>query len=88
MAGQIGIRELKERTSAIVKRIRERNEAVIITYRGRAVARIVPYEDAQTLRAEGRRVWRAMDELAKEIGAQPPPDMEATDELAGQRRVL
>ena len=88
MAGQIGIRELKEQTSAIVKRIRERNETVIITYRGRAVARIVPFEDASTLRAEGRRVWRAMDELAKEIGAQRPPDMEAPDELAGQRRVL
>ena len=57
MAGQIGIRELKERTSAIVKRIRERNETVIITYRGRAVARIVPFEDASTMRAEGRRPY-------------------------------
>ena len=88
MAVQIGIRELKERTSAIVKRIRERNETVIITYRGRAVARIVPFEDASTMRAEGRRVWMAMDELAKEIGAQRPPDMETPDELAGQMGVL
>lgn len=88
MAVQIGIRELKERTSAIVKRIREKNETVIITYRGRAVARIVPFEDASTMRAEGRRVWMAMDELAKEIGAQRPPDMETPDELAGQMGVL
>ena len=62
MEEQVGIRELKERTSAIVKRVRERDETVIITYRGRAVARIVPFEDASSMRAEGRRVWRAMDE--------------------------
>jgi prevent-host-death family protein len=40
----IGIRDLKLRTSEIVRRVREEHESVDVTYRGRVVARIVPVD--------------------------------------------
>jgi prevent-host-death family protein len=41
---EIGIRELKEQASAILRRLREDKETITITYRGRPVALLVPIE--------------------------------------------
>jgi prevent-host-death family protein len=38
----IGVRELKEQTSRILRRVRERGEEIDVTYHGRVVARLVP----------------------------------------------
>jgi prevent-host-death family protein len=37
-----GRRELKQRTSAVLRRVRERGEEVEVTLRGRVIARLVP----------------------------------------------
>ncbi len=38
----IGIRELKQQTSKILRRVREDGETIEITYHGETVARLVP----------------------------------------------
>ena len=82
----VGIRELKQDTSAILRRVRERGETVDVTHRGRVVARLVPVEDeARSVRRE-RAVWREIDALAKEIGARWPKGMTAAEAVRGTRR--
>lgn len=63
---QIGIRELRQHTAAIVRRVRQGQE-VLITYRGRPVARILPLKEKETASFEA--VWAEMDKLAAEVSA-------------------
>ncbi len=71
---QVGIRELKEHTSAVVRRVKE-GASIRITERGRPVAMIVPLRDDQDfwdrLLAEGRLVPAEFN-LADELEANPP----------------
>ncbi len=39
---RIGVRELKEHASEIMRRVRDQRDMYEITYRGRAIARLVP----------------------------------------------
>lgn len=83
---EVGIRELKQRTSDILRRVRQGKESVEITYRGRVVARLVPVEEAPRKRAGAAAVWVEMDELAAEIGARWPAEVPAERAVAEQRR--
>jgi prevent-host-death family protein len=83
---EVGIRELKQRTSDILRRVRQGRESVDITYRGRVVARLVPVEEAPRKRGEAAAVWVQMDELAAEIGARWPAGLTAARAIAQQRR--
>lgn len=66
----IGVRELKQRTSAVLERVRLHGETVEVTFRGRVVARIVPVAPAQPPhRRRPGATWAAVDALADEIGA-------------------
>ena len=89
---EIGIRELKQRVSEIVRRVREKRETIIITYRGRGVARLVPMDGVESKKAapsaEGSAVWAEMDELAQEVGAHWPPGVPAVGGVQEQRREL
>lgn len=38
----VGVRELKEQTSQIIKQVREQGAMIEVTYHGQAVARIIP----------------------------------------------
>ena len=84
--GEIGIRELKQHTSEIVRRVRQEKESFVITYRGRVVARLVPVEEAGHKRAEAAAVWGEMNQLATEIGAHWPAGGAAEEAGAGQGR--
>lgn len=84
--GEVGIRELKQRTSEVLRRVRLRRESVDITYRGRVVARLVPVAEAEGRRAEAASVWVEMDQLAAEVGAHWPPGLSAEEAVAEQRR--
>jgi prevent-host-death family protein len=65
----IGVRELKQKTSAVLAAVRENAEEVEITYRGQVIARIVPVRPATRRRKKRTSAgWQAMDELAREIG--------------------
>ena len=83
---EVGIRELKQHTSEILRRVRQGKEAFTITHRGRVVARLVPVEEAGRKRSEAAEVWVEMDELAAEIGAHWPAGLPAEEAVAEQRR--
>ena len=87
----VGIRELKERTSAIIRRVRETQEEVAITNRGRVVARIVPAVNAQAeelLRQRDAEIWRDLRRRGKEISAKWPKGVSAVEAIGEQRRDL
>jgi prevent-host-death family protein len=85
---EVGIRELKQRASYILRQVWEKKETIIITHRGRPVAKLVPVEDLESKRAEALAVWAEMDELAREIGAHWPKGVSAVEAVREQRREL
>ena len=83
---EVGERELKQRTSDILRRVREEHETVTVTRRGKAVARIVPVEDREAAQAEAEAIWARMRELSKEISASWPDGLSAVEAVREQRR--
>jgi prevent-host-death family protein len=84
----IGVRELKEHTSKVLRQVREKGQEVQVTYRGRVVARLVP---VSRLRSEARQVaavWSDLDRLAAEIGSRWPRGRTAVDGVRDVRRNL
>ena len=65
----IGVRELKQHTSRVLRRVRENGEQIEVTYRGRAIARLIPVSRPSARRRELTAVWSDLDTLAGEIGA-------------------
>ena len=86
--GEIGIRELKQRANEILRHVREQQETFTVTYRGKVVARLVPVEEISEERARASAIWKQMDELAREIGANWPPEASAAEAIKEQRREL
>lgn len=84
----VGVRELREKTSQIVRDVREKGEEVDITYRGKVVARIVPSGRTRADREEIAAWWRRHDELGKEISKHWPKGVSAVDAIREQRREL
>ena len=87
----VGVRELKEQTSQILRRVREGRETIAVTYRGKVVARLVPVEEpavVQVDQVEFARIWADMDRLVAEIGARWPEGLSAADAVSEQRREL
>ncbi len=82
---EIGIRELRERASDILRRVREQGESFAITYRGRIVARLVPAAPERR-RGEAATVWADMDELAQEIAGCWPEGVSSQEAVLEQRR--
>lgn len=82
----VGVRELKARTSAVLRRVRERGEEVEVTVRGRVVARIVPVRPAARGSARRRSAWTDLDRLAREIGARWPKGVSAARAVREGRR--
>jgi len=83
----VGVRELKQRTSEVLRRLRERGEPVDVTFRGEVVARLVPVVRRRSGRPRAAAaVWTEIDRLAEEIGARWPDGVSAADAVAEQRR--
>jgi prevent-host-death family protein len=83
----VGIRELKQNTSAVLRRVREGGEEVEITLHGRVVARLVPV--IRQTNASDRRVrsvWSDIDRLAEEIGSRWPRGVTAARAVRDTRR--
>ena len=56
----VGVRELKQRTSEVLRRVRERGEPVDVTFRGEVVARLVPVVRRRSGRTRAAAaVWAA-----------------------------
>ncbi len=83
----VGVRELKEHTSEILRRVRDDGETIDITYRGEAIAAIVPRP--KRTQAQIDAYWEKHEALvraiAQEIGDRP---VDAVELVREQRRNL
>lgn len=84
----IGVRELREETSTILRRVQEQGETLDVTDEGRVIARIVPVEPTGTVRPGLLADLDAIDEFAAEVSAAWKDNMSAADAVKEQRREL
>jgi prevent-host-death family protein len=84
----VGIRELRERTSEIIRWVRDEGQEVEVTYYGRVVARLVPAGPKLPDVQDTSPVWADLDRLAAEIGARWPQGITAAEAVAEDRRDL
>jgi prevent-host-death family protein len=79
---EVGIRELKNRASEIVRTVREERVTYTITYRGHPVAQIVPLAGAE----DDEQAWQELERLSQEISARWQSDKSAVELLTEMRR--
>jgi len=79
----VGVRELKQQTSELIRRVRESGDEIRVTYHGKVVAHILPV--APDLEETGR-AWDDLDRLAKEIGKRWPEGVSAAQAVSEGRR--
>ncbi len=86
----VGVRELKEHLSRILRDVRESQEEYLITRHGRVVARLSPVipPTEQVDEEKVRRVLRDLDRLAAEIGKKWPEGVSAREAVREGRREL
>ena len=82
----VGVRELKHRTSEILRTVRERGEDVAITFRGDVVARLVAVPRSKAAVRRRRAAWTTLDRLAAEISARWPKGVSAARAVSEARR--
>ncbi len=82
----IGIRELKQHTSLVLRRVREKGESVDITYHGEVIARLVPVKRSKPSAKKMAAIWSDWDQLAAEIGAKWSGEPSAVDAISEGRR--
>jgi prevent-host-death family protein len=79
---EIGIRELKNRTSEIVRAVREERVEYVVTYRGQPVARLVPVADE----ADSEQALQELEEISQEVSVRWRSDRSAVELLTEMRR--
>lgn len=84
----IGVRQLKEQTSEILRQVREQGASYEVTYHGRIVARLVPVNQPEPLAEETAAIWTNLDQLAAEIGRLWPEGVSAAEAVSQDRREL
>jgi len=92
---KVGVRELKNQTTEIVRDVRENRAEYVVTYRGRPVAVLLPLDEewmqGETRRAiasatPGEDVWTELEALRKEIGQSWQSEKTAVELVSEQRR--
>lgn len=81
----VGVRQLKEQASELVRLVREDKDVVLITYHGKVVAKMAPFEQA-ILANESESAWASLEKLAAEIGKNWPEGISVLDALSEDRR--
>jgi prevent-host-death family protein len=85
----LGVRELKERISEILRMVEEEGETVEVTKRGEVIARLVPVRKPQRpVEQANDIVWTDLDRLSAEISAHWPADVSAVEAVRDVRREL
>ena len=92
---RVGVRELKNRATEIIRKVREKRAEYVVTYHGRPVAVLLPVDEAwleteATRAAEavtpGEDVWAELAALRQEIGDAWLSDKTAVELVSEQRR--
>ena len=84
----IGIRELKARTSQVIRDVRRHGGEVDITHHGRVVARLIPVATPRRPSRRSAAVWSTIDRVAREIGRRWPKGVSAVRAVREGRREL
>ena len=79
----VGIRELKQQTSELIRLVREEGMEFQVTYHGDVVALVVPV--TPTTSPDADVAWASLDVLAAEIGARWPADVTSVEAVAEVR---
>lgn len=79
----VGIRELKQQASELVRLVRETGNEVQVTYHGEIVALLIPVKPT---RKDVKKSWAKLDNLAAEIGVRWPKGVSAVDAVTEARR--
>ena len=79
----VGVRELKQRTSDLLRQVRQSGQEIQITYRGKVIALIVPVR--RPVQDETGDAWDTLDTLAAEIGARWPERLTSVDAVSEGR---
>jgi prevent-host-death family protein len=80
----VGIRELRQQASALIRKVREDGSQVEITLRGKPVALLIPVEHTPAIGGTSLD-WDNLDHLAAEIGARWPDGVSAAAAVAEGR---
>ena len=84
----VGVRELKQQISRLLRLVRDEGEMVEITYRGEPVARLVPVNPPAPAPEEMEAILADLEQLAAEISARWPEGVSALDAVNDVRRDL
>lgn len=84
----IKIRQLKEQTNQIMRRVRDEGKFFEITYHGHVIARLVPVNQPDVPAKDTAAIWTDLDQLAAEIGQLWPDDVSAAAAVSEGRREL
>lgn len=80
----VGIRELKQQASELIRLVRETGSEIQVTYHGQVVALLVPVKKTKSRNAE--RAWTQLDHLAAEISANWKEGLSAAKAVSEDRR--
>lgn len=79
----VGIRELKQQASELVRMVRETGNEIQITYHGEIVALLIP---VKPISKDIENAWAKLDNLAAEIGVRWPKGVSSADAMTEARR--
>jgi prevent-host-death family protein len=79
----VGVRELKQQASEIVRMVRETGNQVQVTYHGEVIALLIPVKQ---IKKKNKNAWAKLDLLAAEISARWPAGVSAVDATSEGRR--
>ena len=92
---RVGVRELKNRTTEIIRDVRENQAEYVVTYHGRPIAVLLPIDEAwlesETRRAAeaatpGDDVWAELEAIRQEIGRSWQSEKTGVELISEQRR--
>jgi prevent-host-death family protein len=92
---RVGVRELKNQTTEIIRDVRENQAEYVVTYHGKPVAVLLPIDEAW-LESEARRaaeavtpgddVWAELEAIRQEIGQSWQSEKTGVELVSEQRR--
>ena len=89
----IGVRELRQQASEVIRRVREEKAEYVITYQGRPVAVLLPLDtelaEKEMVQAGKRAVlddWERYEQLAQGLRSTWPEDLSTQELLDAIRR--
>ncbi|MGI8588027.1 MAG: type II toxin-antitoxin system prevent-host-death family antitoxin [Chloroflexia bacterium] len=81
----LGVRELRDNISEVLREVEEQNEVVEVTNHGRVVARLVPVYRPTLSQDDLAEIITDMDRVAAELGAQWPESITAMQAIEDVR---